>query len=191
MRVGVQEPARRLFFALWPDEAERRALRDATAEAASASGGRAVPAGSLHVTLAFLGSVPTRRIPELHALARKVTQGFTDKARPPPLAFEALEHWVRPKILCALAADEARAQALAAALKEASTAAGFSPDLKPFRAHVTVARKIVHARAPQVLSAVRWRCDAVALVDSRTEATGPVYSVIESYALVKTDYVRG
>ena len=190
MSAGSAEPARRLFFALWPDEAERAALVHATRKAASGSGGRPVPEASLHVTLAFLGSVAERRIPQLHALARQVAGAFAGGARPPPLRFDALAHWARPQILCALAADEPRAQALSAALKDATAAAGFSPDLKPFHAHVTVARKVVHARAPRALHPVVWRCDAFALVDSRSERDGSVYSVIESYPLVKTENAR-
>lgn len=180
---------RRLFFAFWPDEMERQRLVQATA-GAGVSGGRPVPAESLHVTLAFLGSVPERRIPELHRLARQVAKAFAQDARPPSLKFDRLVHWAGARILCALAADEARALALAAALKDASAATGFSPDLKPFHPHVTVARKVVRASAPQVLQPVLWRCDAFALLDSRTEA-GPVYSVIESYPLFKTEKARG
>lgn len=185
------QPARRLFFALWPDETQRQRLAQATAGAAGMSGGRLVPAESLHVTLAFLGSVPERRIPELHSLAREVAKAFAQDARPPPLRFDRMAHWAGARILCALAADEARALALAAALKDASAASGFSPDLKPFHPHVTVARKVVRASAPQALHPVLWRCDAFTLLDSRTEAAGPVYSVIESYPLFKTENARG
>jgi len=94
-------------------------------------------------------------------------------------------------VLVALAREEPRAQALAARLKELTVAAGFRPDLKLFHAHVTVAREVEHAcaAAPR-LRPVEWRCDGFALIDSRTEAAGPVYSVIESYPLVKPDGAR-
>jgi 2'-5' RNA ligase len=169
------EPVRRLFFALWPDETERQRLVQATAGAAGVSGGRLVPAESLHVTLAFLGSVPERRIPDLHPPARQVAKAFAQDARPPPLRFDRVAHWAGARILCALAADEARALALAAALRDTSAAAGFSPDLKPF---------------PQALHAVLWRFDAFTLLDSHSAAAGPVYSVIESYPLFKTENAR-
>jgi 2'-5' RNA ligase len=40
------------------------------------------------------------------------------------------------------------------------------------------------------LRAVVWTFEAFALVDSRTEPSGPVYSVIESYPLIGTDKAR-
>ena len=59
------------------------------------------------------------------------------------LRFDALEYWETPKILCATASrDSSSARELAIALGEAAVAAGFSPDIKPFRAHLTLARKI-------------------------------------------------
>ena len=87
-----------------------------------------------------------------------------------------------------MAAEESPgAAALAEALKDATAAAGFSPDLKPFRAHVTVARKVAHAPRELALRALIWHFDSFGLIDSRTEPSGPVYSVIDSYSLVKSE----
>ncbi|HYL02781.1 MAG TPA: 2'-5' RNA ligase family protein, partial [Steroidobacteraceae bacterium] len=61
------ERTRRLFFALWPDAAQRTVLAHAVRKAVRNCGGRPVPAESLHVTLAFLGSVPESRMAELGA----------------------------------------------------------------------------------------------------------------------------
>ena len=192
---------RRLFFALWPDAGQRAALVHATRKAVRSSGGRPVPEESLHVTLAFLGSVPERRVAELQAIARRVAEA-PEAGAPMLVSFDRLVHWTKPRILCALDAEGsagfeaagaprvgalAGAPALAESLKGETTARGFSPDLKPFHAHVTVARKVAHAPAAQPLSPVPWTFDAFALIESRTEPTGPVYSVIESYLLGKTE----
>ena len=183
-------PALRLFFALWPNELQRAALTQAAAKAVRNCGGRPVAATNLHVTLAFMGSVPQPRVTELETLAHKVAAECAQDA-PLTLRFEGLAHWARPQILCALAAEvSAGAHALAAALKDATAAAGFTPDLKPFRAHVTVARKVLHAPDRPALRALAWSFDAFALVASRTESSGPVYSVIESYSLVKAQKAR-
>jgi RNA 2',3'-cyclic 3'-phosphodiesterase len=188
------EATRRLFFALWPDEAQRAALNHATAKAVRGCGGRPVPAANLHVTVCFLGSVPAARLTELDGVARRIAASRTPAA-PLALEFVRLEHWVRPQLLCALtavrepAAASAVAQDLADALGDATEAAGFSPDLKPFRAHVTVARKVVKARFDERIGPVRWEFAAFALIESRTLATGPVYSVVESYPLVEPQKV--
>ena len=198
----AREPTRRLFFALWPDAGQRTALVHATRKAVRSSGGRPVPEGSLHVTLAFLGSVPERRVTELQAIARRVAEAPEAGGAPILVSLDRLVHWAKPRILCALDAEGssgteaagaprvgalAGAPALAESLKGETTARGFSPDLKPFHAHVTVARKVAHAPAAQPLSPVQWTFDGFALIESRTEPTGPVYSVIESYLLAKTE----
>jgi 2'-5' RNA ligase len=182
-----REATRRLFFALWPQQAARNALCEATEQAVSACAGRAVPAQSLHATLAFLGSVPERRIGELQGIARRVADTFAPEA-PVTLQFAELAHWVRPAILVALsAAASPAAHALAQLLKSETLAAGFAPDLKPFQAHVTLARKVGRAPAVPMTRAVSWVFDAFALVESRTSAAGATYSVVQSYLLVKRE----
>ena len=181
------EPRQRLFFALWPEEAGREALAGAAAKAVRRSGGRAVPPANLHVTLAFLGSVPQRRVPEVRHLGR-LAAGHCLQQKPLELRFDRLAHWPRQQILCAVAAEEdPRACALAAALKDAAATAGFTPDLKPFRAHVTLARQVAHPPPARTLRETRWRFRGFALLDSRTEPGGPVYSVLESYPLVEEE----
>jgi RNA 2',3'-cyclic 3'-phosphodiesterase len=181
------ERSQRLFFALWPDEESRRALSAATAQAVRRCGGRAVPVASLHVTLAFLGTVSHSRLPQLQRIARAQATACA-QAAPLCLTFERLAHWPRQQLLCVPATEDAGSvHALAAALRDATAAAGFRPDLKPFRAHVTVARKVAHFARAADLRGVVWRFAAFALLESRTEQSGAVYSVIESYSLVKTE----
>jgi RNA 2',3'-cyclic 3'-phosphodiesterase len=201
----AREPTRRLFFALWPDEEHRDTLHCATRRSVRSCGGRPVPVQSLHVTLVFLGAVPEGRVPELDRIARRVADAFPAAGQPLLVSFDRLAYWARPQILCALGtgtfasaqtvgepheADGAGAPALSATLKNETAAAGFSPDLKPFRAHVTLARKVAHAPSELALQPVAWRFDAFALIESRTDPAGPVYSVIESYLLVKAEKVH-
>ena len=55
----------RLFYALWPDEPLRERLAEAARDAVRQSGGRPVPAGNYHLTLAFLGRNTGRRLVDL------------------------------------------------------------------------------------------------------------------------------
>jgi RNA 2',3'-cyclic 3'-phosphodiesterase len=183
-------PARRLFFALWPDETQSRELEHASAKTMRHSGGRPVPTPNLHVTLAFLGSVAIARIPDLQRMAREQATRFAHEV-PATLTFTRLAHWKEPQILCALAAEQSpTARDLAVTLQEAAAALGLSPDRKPFQAHVTLARKVARPGALLRLRPVVWRFDAFALVDSRTEPSGPVFSVIDSYPLIRMDKAR-
>jgi RNA 2',3'-cyclic 3'-phosphodiesterase len=187
------EPTRRLFFALWPDEEQRASLAHAVRKAVRTSGGRPVPGANVHLTLAFLGSVPESRVAELRAIARRTAAGFPREAVPLRLTFERLAHFGQAQVLAADATRDARladVQALAGALAAETAAAGFSPDLKPFRPHVTVARKVARAPRSSTMHAAEWRCDSFALIESRTLETGPVYSVVESYALSDSEKLR-
>lgn len=182
--VAASEPCRRLFFALWPDEAMRQAMERATRKAARASGGRPVPAASLHVTLAFLGSVPERRLPQLAAIAREAAGQPGGGAAHIELRFEHLDYWRAAHLLCALPAEPSVATlSLARRLRDALAAGGFSPDLKPFRPHVTVARKVSRPGRLEKMLPVAWSFAELALVASQTLPECALYSVIESYPL--------
>jgi RNA 2',3'-cyclic 3'-phosphodiesterase len=199
-----RQSSRRLFFALWPDESMRQAMAQATRKAARRSGGRPVSDGNLHVTLAFLGSVPERRLGELAELAREAAAqlGGDPAARSAEesrleLVFDHLEYWRAAQLLCALPAEPpARMVALARRLQTLLAERGFAPDLKPFRPHVTVVRKVARPGSPGKMAAVTWQFTALALIESRTlpalspvSATGnasgnaALYSVVESFPL--------
>jgi RNA 2',3'-cyclic 3'-phosphodiesterase len=169
----------------------RQAMTQATRKAARASGGRPVAADNLHVTVAFLGSVPQRRLGELAEVARgaagarRSALGGADSADDPlALAFDRLEYWRGAHLLCALPTEPpASIAVLAQKLQDALTGRGFAPDLKPFRPHVTVARKVTRASGVGEMHPVLWRFAELALIESRTLPEGPLYSVVESYPL--------
>jgi 2'-5' RNA ligase len=175
----------RLFFALWPDERLQSKLAAIAAPAVSAAGGRPIPTENLHSTLAFLGTVPESRFAEL-SIVDDVAAGWRRRAAPViDLTLDGFEYWRRPQILCACASVTPQpALDLASELKDALVGAGFAPDLKPFRAHVTLARKVAHAR-DGAMTPVVWRFDSFALVASQTAPTGSSYSVVRTWALVE------
>jgi RNA 2',3'-cyclic 3'-phosphodiesterase len=173
---------RRLFFALWPGEAQQRDLAEAGRTAVLACRGRLTPSENFHVTLAFLGSVAAHRLPDVQRVADEV-------ARMPPhlpirLTFDRIEYWKKAKVLCATAsASSSAAESLAQAVKSRLVAAGFTPDLKPFRAHVTLARKVPSGTHEQAMHSVRWSFSSWALAESRTGPAGSLYSVLHSWVL--------
>jgi 2'-5' RNA ligase len=191
------------------------ALADATCTITAASDGRAVPAANFHLTLAFLGAVPESRIAALSPIAAQVAATFAQvddlhSSEPQPRAGErsnrqpgelprapievsldTLEHWRKPEILCATASKPAPAAvALAEALKSALLAEGFAPDLKPFRPHATLARKVQRVSGELKVAPVRWRFADFHLIESRTSGSGSEaassYSTREKWALYES-----
>jgi 2'-5' RNA ligase len=176
----------RLFFALQPTHEQNVALAELTAPLAARLHAQRVPPENLHATLCFVGAVEEARLETLKSAAAMM------RGRPATLRFDALEYWRKPKVLCATASDDAAsapARALAERLAAATLEAGFTPDVKPFRAHVTLARKVHPGRAeecewPRALAPpVRVQCDRFALMRSDRGEAGSIYSVVHSWPL--------
>jgi 2'-5' RNA ligase len=157
----------------------REVMAYAIRKTVRASEGRPVPVANLHVTLAFLGSVAEQRVGELALIARGAVPGGNLE-----LVLDHLEYWRAAQLLCVLPSEvPAAIAALARGLQEALAASGFAPDLKPFRPHVTVVRKVSRPGPIEKIDPVAWRFTELALIESRTLAAGAAYSVIESYPL--------
>jgi len=174
----------RLFFALWPDAAMRAALLAAVLGVrAQLTQARCIAPENWHLTLAFLGSIADTALDAAHGVAREVAQ----RARlggPIELRLDRIEYWAKPQLVCASADDRSQsAQGLAQALREALAARGFTPDLKPFRAHVTLARKVLRPPDACAMAPVTWTFGEFALIESRTAATGSLYSVLAAWPL--------
>jgi 2'-5' RNA ligase len=175
----------RLFFALRPVEEQGAALLADFEFRFAEHGISVIPPGNLHATLCFLGVVDAARVPALREAASRV------HGRKVSLRFDALEYWAKPQIVCATAspAGVVGADTLARAICDEVIAAGFSPDIKPFRAHLTLARKVRAAKGaklalPQTLQpGFVVRCENFELMESRRGERGSIYSVVESWPL--------
>jgi len=174
----------RLFFALQPALAQNTTLTAYVAPLVAQLEARAVPAQNLHATLCFIGAIEEERLDALRAAAAGI------RGRPVRLRFDALEYWETPKILCATSSrDSSEASELAIALGEAAVAAGFAPDIKPFRAHLTLARKIAAAQAATIPLPLPleppmvMRADKFVLMSSRREEGVSIYSAVDSWPL--------
>jgi RNA 2',3'-cyclic 3'-phosphodiesterase len=140
--------------------------------------------------LCFLGAVAPGDLDRLRGVAA------AQRVPHATLRFDTLEYWLKPRVLCATAGESAAAapaRELAEKLGHAALAAGFHPDIKPFRAHITLARKILPTRAatcewPQPLaSPLLVRCDRFLLMESRRGESGSIYSVVDSWPLDADD----
>jgi 2'-5' RNA ligase len=169
-------PTRRLFFALWPDDATRDALSQATRRLARHCGGKPVPAGNLHITLAFLGHLPEERFEDV----RRAGVGLV--AERLTLRLDRFGYFAAPQVLWFGAAEvPVGLTALADALRRRLAAGELPSDPRPFHAHLTIARKV---RAPPELPRprpVEWLLTGFALVESQTLPEGARYRVVAEY----------
>lgn len=174
----------RLFFALWPSAAERQSLAATTAHAVSQVDGLPVPGANLHVTLAFLGAVPGRRFVDL--------VGVGGKGHYPAVAlrFDHLEYWGKPKVLVAMPLEiPAAGREIVDRLWERLAPLGFERESRPWRAHLTLARKV--RRPPQENLRIEPRSGVsddpepwgLALVESTTHPEGARYKPLAEWQL--------
>jgi 2'-5' RNA ligase len=127
--------SKRVFFALWPDHRQRDRLRDTINSVARDVEGRIVDRRNWHITLAFVGDIEERLIPELQQRASQI------KVQPFHLSFDRLEYWVRPRVACLVAATvPTELQQLVTALHAAMQEVGVIPEDRTYRPHITVAR---------------------------------------------------
>jgi 2'-5' RNA ligase len=177
MNETVDEPrdGRRVFFALWPDDATRSALRFATQRAVQACGGRPIAKANLHLTVAFLGELTAeglakaREVPPIHVGEFEIT-------------LDALGVWPESKILwLAPMAPPPALGELEAQLWDGLAERGFRAEERIYRPHVTLARR---ARAvEETVAPVRWQVRELALVESLPYGKNVHYEVLQTWPL--------
>lgn len=178
----------RLFFALQPSAEVGARLMEMATPLLTQLQVPPVPLGNLHATLTFIGAVAPERLEALRAAAATV------RGAPVTLDFDAFEFWDKPRVLCACTSRESdAANALSIALRDAAIGAGFAPDRKPFRAHLTLARKI----SPTASEKISWpqeispgfvvRCDRFALMESQRAEQRSIYSVVDEWPLYEKE----
>lgn len=137
-------------------------------------GGQGVPTENLHVTLVFLGSVPEHEIVRVERIAATVAQDVSPG--PAMVALDMIDYWKKPRVLCVTTQQpaDARASRITDLLTERLTTAGFAPDPRPFRPHVTLARKASRSSL-DTLQPILWTFREFSLIQSQTGPPGSVY----------------
>lgn len=171
-------PRQRVFFALWPDDETRCGLaRLARAHLAPANG-RPVAAANLHLTLEFLGSLD----PAAKACAERAAQSLSAPAF--ELELRCLGHWPRARILWSGPQHVPRGlTGLVGRLREALLACGHRPETRPFRAHVTLARKVRGPVEATGHTPVRWPVTDFHLLVSESARQGARYRSLQRWPL--------
>ncbi|MGB3424920.1 MAG: RNA 2',3'-cyclic phosphodiesterase [Castellaniella sp.] len=175
-----EDDGRRVFFALWPDEATVQALSGWAQCAHAAFGGRVMQPDTLHLTLAFLGLVPHDRVAELAALLDEAPLiGGT-------LRLDRYGRFRGPQIVWAgPSATTPWLDALHGWLWRALARRGFGRPDEPFRPHVSLLRRA----APGDLDALPipepldWTPRRCVLAASAPRPDGSFYEVLAECAL--------
>lgn len=168
--------ARRLFFALWPDDSLRHALYHWQMHHLRGDL-RWQHRADLHLTLHFLGAVASDKVGALIELGDGVGgESFT-------LVLDRIGHWPRPQVLWAgpQAAPDALGR-LHARLADGLLGLGFAPEQRRYRPHVTLARRVRGSPDPLSFPALTWRVAEFALVES-CPGDAPHYQPIARWAL--------
>jgi RNA 2',3'-cyclic 3'-phosphodiesterase len=168
---------KRLFFALWPGEATRRALWQLSGKLHQIWSGRRVKPDTLHITLVFLGDTPVERIEDLRRIGASMDIGKFS------LSLDRAACWRHNK-LGFLSPTESSPQLmqLVYGLEEKLEAAGISFDERPYKPHLTLLRN-TRCTTQIPFEPIFWDIEEYALVSSSTTETGPTYQLIGRWPL--------
>jgi len=170
----------RLFLALRPPPAVQETLAK-VARRALHHQGRLLPPENIHLTLCFLGALDAGQRVRVETAAGTIRGDAFD------LTLDHFGHWPRPRVFWSAPAQTPESlYQLVGALQAALRAEGISVEARPFRAHVTLARKVSQFAGPVGHPAVVWPARDFCLMESQTLPQGARYRLIGSWSLSAT-----
>lgn len=169
----AKPPSLRLFYAVWPDQTDRAAVR--ALQLSLPLGGRPVPPENLHITLAFLGEQEQDRLPVLKEILQHL---------PLPawrLKLDMLGYFKGSRInWLGMREPPESLMELQSALRMALLNEGIHyAGSERFVPHVTLARN-GPPLPPRSIKALFWESAQLVLVRSVLDPAGSHYEVIAS-----------
>ena len=125
----------RLFVGIAVSPSARAALKETAQMLEAVAPGRYTDASLYHITLAFLGELPAKWVPAIHAAMVRAAGG----RRPFAVALGPVGAF--GPVLWRGVTDDAALRALSADLRAQLSVSSIPFDPKPFRAHITLARE--------------------------------------------------
>ncbi|HEC16964.1 MAG TPA: RNA 2',3'-cyclic phosphodiesterase [Sedimenticola sp.] len=170
-------PEQRLFFALWPaPDLVPEIIR--IKQGLPPHGGRPPHPDDLHMTLVFLGAAGPERLPCVERAADAVEAG------PFSLELDRIGYWLRPRILWLGSSETPGPLAgLVGQLQAGLADCGFRPERRPFKPHVTLARKARPVPPAALESPLQWPVREFVLAGSGLADDPPRYRVLRRWAL--------
>lgn len=168
----------RLFFALWPDDEVRfRIDENRKRYNINSNKGRLVCSSNLHLTLHYIGNTTIAEMTCLDRQARQVNAGAFN------MILDCAGYFKTPKVLWIGCQTVPQGLIdLQQNLGQEISKCQFTPEVRPYSPHVTVARKIYHAPEPVVVTPIDWAIDRFVMVESISVRGGVRYEVVESYS---------
>jgi RNA 2',3'-cyclic 3'-phosphodiesterase len=173
MQSDAAKPLR-LFIALWPGDELRRAIASWQLAWSWPPRAALVKPERLHLTLHFLGDVPADRLPRL-------VRALTARAEPFTLALGQGEVWSNGVALLRPETTPPVLVRLHAALRSGLEQLQLPVEPRPYRAHVTLARRAHGAIPPPQGPGLRWRIDS-GYVLVRSLPGGAGYEVLRRFS---------
>lgn len=147
---------------------------------------RWIPEDNYHLTLRFIGQTTEQQISEIN---QQLTTALKDIAAfnitvLQPQAFPTL---ARPVVIAAPVKKNHHLQALASIIETAVTAAGLTPEKRPYRGHISIARIKKPVPVQDLLTSepetVEMNLSSIALYKSTTTQEGAHYHKLFEYKL--------
>jgi len=170
----------RVFFALWPADAERNQLAAWQKPLQHLCGGRVMRGETLHNTLVFIGDVEQSRLEALRLAAQEVSGKAFE------LHFDVAHYWGHNHIVYAAPGEMPQQLAqLADTLEQRLVAHRFSFDRREYKPHVTLLRNAHWTDAPLPgMQPVCWQIKDFALVQSVPQDGLTSYRVLARFPLL-------
>lgn len=181
--TSAKAPTRRVFFALWPDDAARQQIINSFCQSVFASQpGRLVTAENLHLTLHYMGQLELPLIAELKQAAAEIKQAeFL-------LSLDRFGSFPAAGVLWLGSSQPHEALAgLHQVLARQLLAAGIEPERRAFQPHITLMRHYRHGitdEASLLARPVSWVVKRFALLESVSSKQGVVYRPLAVYPLL-------
>ena len=169
----------RVFFAFWPDDQVRSEIGIWATEVCKLLGGKATQDRNLHMTVVFVGDIPTTQVEQLADIARGIDWSEDEKVE---ITLGQVDWWKHNKICYLGPASEFPEKIIQTVqqIREGLLSIGLTHfDKKPFVPHVTLARKVQARNGIEALSSCRgsvcWRLSKPVLVISSKDDEGIIY----------------
>jgi 2'-5' RNA ligase len=170
----------RVFFAVWPDAPARDALDALARDYATRTGGRAAVASNLHLTLAFLGEVPTSRVTALQGIGLAATAAVAPFA----LTLDRVGAFRSAGITWSgTSTPPPELERLVQLLNAELAKAGFPTESRAFQPHVTLARRCRQVASAELVAPIAWRVESLVLNVSESLRGGVRYRALAEWPL--------